>query len=277
MINVRWDDLEGYIAWLNTVTKKGPKERFRLPSEAEWEYAARAGTKTPYWWGDDVQQDGKVWANCDGCGSDWDDDKTAPVGQFPANPFGLYDTAGNVYEWVEDCWHENYEDAPDDGSAWLETNDGNCARRVIRGGSWYGVPGNLRSANRGRYRDDRPTHWFSSSPGPSGLAFSLCSFTLCSKALTGGRMMVDNTPKAVSACHELLKWLIPQLDKFPRLRRFTLGERLEQALLEVLELLVEAAYTRHKQPAAPGEPAAGGRSPPVAAGPRAGGRPYPAL
>jgi len=151
-VNVSWDDAVAYTDWLSDKTGK----KFRLPTEAEWEYAARASTTTRYWWGDEVQQGGKVWANCNGCGSDWDADKTAPVGQFFANPFGLYDTAGNVYEWVEDCWHENYDNAPENGSAWLETNDGNCALRVVRGGSWLGEPGNLRSANRlGRDRYDR--------------------------------------------------------------------------------------------------------------------------
>ena len=148
VLDVSWDDSEDYIAWLNTVTKKGPKERFRLPSEAEWEYATRASTTTIYWWGDEIQQDGGVWANCDGCSSKWDNEQTAPVGRLPANAFGMHDTAGNVYEWVEDCWHNNYENAPDDGSAWLETNDEDCDLRVIRGGSWYHYPGYLRSANR---------------------------------------------------------------------------------------------------------------------------------
>ena len=151
-VYVSWDDALAYTDWLSGKTGK----KFRLPTEAEWEYAARASKTTRYWWGDDFQQDGKVWANCDGCGSKWDKKHTAPVRQFPANPFGLSDTAGNVYEWVEDCWHENYSNAPDDGSAWLETNNGNCDRRVIRGGSWDGVPGSLRSANRtGIYRNGR--------------------------------------------------------------------------------------------------------------------------
>ncbi len=98
---------------------------------------------TRYWWGDDV---GSTNANCDGCGSLWDNKQTAPVGSFAANEFGLYDTAGNVREWVEDCWNGSYEGAPTDGSAWTS---GQCDSRVLRGGSWYINPKFLRSASRG--------------------------------------------------------------------------------------------------------------------------------
>ncbi len=120
----------------------------RLPTETEWEYAARAGTTTRYWWGDKIRENDKVWANCGGCGSEWDGRQTAPAGSFAPNPFGLQDTAGNVWEWVEDCWHDNYEGAPSDGSAWREADLGDCGRRVIRGGSWYSEPWNRRSASR---------------------------------------------------------------------------------------------------------------------------------
>jgi len=144
VIDVSWDDAQAYVFWLSEQTGK----RYRLPSEAEWEYAARGGTTTNYWWGDDIQRDGKVWANCYGCGSEWDGVQTTPVGSFPENPFGLYDTAGNVWEWVQDCWHDSYEGAPDDGSAWEESKGGNCGRRVARGGSWNDKPEDLRSANR---------------------------------------------------------------------------------------------------------------------------------
>ena len=147
VINVTWDDAQAYAEWLSLHTGK----RYRLPSEAEWEYSARAGTKWKYWWGDDIHQDGKVWANCDGCGSEWDKEKTAPVGSFAINPFGLYDTAGNAWEWLEDCWHDTYVNAPVNGSAWL---GGDCDQRVIRGGSWGGKPGNLQSANRSRLNRD---------------------------------------------------------------------------------------------------------------------------
>ncbi|WMJ09027.1 SUMF1/EgtB/PvdO family nonheme iron enzyme [Nitrosomonas sp. sh817] len=141
VINVTFLDAKAYAEWLSVETGK----KYRLPSEAEWEYVARAGTQTRYWWGDDI---GVSNANCVGCGSRWDERKTAPVGSFKANTFGLYDTAGNVWELVRDCWHDNYDNAPDDGSAWLEKNGGDCNRCVIRGGSWSNAPQNLRSAHR---------------------------------------------------------------------------------------------------------------------------------
>lgn len=141
VINVSWNDAQAYVQWLSKQTGK----QYRLPTEAEWEYAARAGTQTRYWWGDDI---GKNNAVCDGCGSQWDNKQTAPVGSLKANPFGLHDTAGNVWEWTQDCWHENYSSAPADGSAWLEKDGGDCGSRVVRGGSWYARPQSLRSADR---------------------------------------------------------------------------------------------------------------------------------
>ena len=141
VINVSWDDIQEFIAWLNGRTGGG----YRLPTESEWEYAARAGSESKYSWGDEI---GDSRANCDGCGSRWDDRRTAPVGSFPANAWGLHDVHGNVYEWVEDCWNDNYEGAPGDGSAWLS---GDCSRRVVRGGSWYYLPRYLRSSNRFRF------------------------------------------------------------------------------------------------------------------------------
>ena len=142
VINVSWDHAQAYVTWLEKKTGKP----YRLSSEAEWEYTARAGSTTRYWWGNDS---GKNNANCDGCGSRWDGKQTAPVGSFRPNDFGLSDTAGNVWEWVEDCWNENYHGAPSDGSAWL---GGNCSNRVLRGGSWSDTPGDLRSAYRLRIR-----------------------------------------------------------------------------------------------------------------------------
>ena len=121
-------------------------EAYRLPSESEWEYAARAGSTTRYSWGQDI---GRNRANCRGCGGRWDGDETAPAGSFAANGWGVHDMHGNVWEWVEDCWHENYARAPRDGSAW--TSGGNCGRRVLRGGFRFNVPVNLRSANRGSF------------------------------------------------------------------------------------------------------------------------------
>ena len=138
VIYVSWDDIQSFIAWLNARTGGN----FRLPTEAEWEYAARAGSTTKYSWGDSI---GSNRANCDGCGSRWDDDRTAPVGSFSANAWGLHDLHGNVWEWVQDCWNNSYAGAPTDGSAWTS---GDCGRRVYRGGSWYGYPRDVRSANR---------------------------------------------------------------------------------------------------------------------------------
>ena len=123
VVNVSWDDAKAYVDWLSGKTG----EEYRLLSESEWEYVTRAGTRTAYWWGDEI---GRNRANCLGCGSRWDGRQTAPVGSFSANGFGLYDVHGNVWEWVEDCY------------------EGDCSRRVLRGGSWNYFPGNLRSANR---------------------------------------------------------------------------------------------------------------------------------
>jgi formylglycine-generating enzyme required for sulfatase activity/lipoprotein NlpI len=138
VIYVSWDAAKAYVAWLSGKTGK----TYRLLTEAEWEYAARAGSTTAHYWGDGV---GKANANCKGCGSRWDNLQTSPVGSFPANAFGLYDMAGNVWEWVEDCYHENYDGAPSDGSAWIDVE---CRRRVVRGGSWISDPQLLRSAGR---------------------------------------------------------------------------------------------------------------------------------
>ena len=138
VINVSWNDAQAYVSWLSRKTGK----TYRLPSEAEWEYAARAGTTTRYWWGDDSGHDN---ANCRGCRSR-SDNQTAPVGSFSANPFGLYDVHGNVWEWVEDCVNYSYADAPTDGRAWVS---GNCSVRSIRGGSWNSYTGVIRAANRG--------------------------------------------------------------------------------------------------------------------------------
>lgn len=124
--DVSWDDAQQYLKWLTSVSGKP----YRLPSEAEWEYAARGGTATPYWWGPKMAT-GK--ANCKDCGPPWSPDQPANAGSFVANPYGLYDTSGSVWEWVADCWHNNFKDAPADGRVWDEPN---CQVRVIRGGSW---------------------------------------------------------------------------------------------------------------------------------------------
>ena len=159
VINVSWDDAQQYVAWLSKMTG----QPYRLLTEAEWEYAARAGTTTAYYWGDEI---GKGNANCNGCGSQWDNQQTSPVGSFAANQFGLYDMAGNVWQWVQDCYHDNYNGAPTDGSAWTS---GDCSRRVVRGGSWYNIPRVLRSA----YRDGlTPSTGTTASASGSGGRFT---------------------------------------------------------------------------------------------------------
>ncbi len=127
VIDVSWRDAQQYVGWLSQVTSAA----YRLLTEAEWEYAARAGSQSAYSWG---ESPGTGNANCDGCGSPWDLRQTAPVGSFNANAFGLHDMHGNVWEWVEDTWHDNFEGAPGDGSAWLQGGDPNF--RVVRGASW---------------------------------------------------------------------------------------------------------------------------------------------
>ena len=144
VINVSWEDVTtDYLPWLSRKTGK----TYRLLTEAEWEFAARAGNQTKYTWGDKI---GTNRANCDGCGSQWDTKQTAPVGSFDANAFGLHDMHGNVWEWVEDCWHGTYADAPTDGSAW--TSSCSEASRVLRSGSYRDSPQSLRSAYRTRIR-----------------------------------------------------------------------------------------------------------------------------
>ena len=155
VINVSWEDAKAYAGWLSEKTGK----EYRLLSESEWEYVARAGATTAYWWGDEI---GTGKANCDGCGSRWDDDRTAPVGWFEANAFGLYDVHGNVWEWVEDCWRGSYSGAPADGSVWV--SGGDCSKRVLRGGSWYFNPWHLRSANR---------NWYSAGFRNDGVGFRI--------------------------------------------------------------------------------------------------------
>ena len=150
MINVSWADAQAYVQWLSESTGAA----YRLPSESEWEYAARAGTTTPFHTGPTISTD---QANYDGNTeippSVYDSggrgryrERTTPVGTFAPNAFGLYDVHGNVSEWVEDCWHGDYSGAPSDGTAW--TTGGNCRRRVQRGGSWSDLPWYLRSAAR---------------------------------------------------------------------------------------------------------------------------------
>ncbi len=140
VINVSWDAAKQYVRWLSKVTGKA----YRLLTESEWEYAARAGSKTSYSWGN---APGTGNANCANCGSRWDGRGTAPVGSFRPNAFGLHDMHGNAGEWVEDVFHDRYDGAPADGSAWLRGGD--PSNRTHRDGSWLETANFLRSASRG--------------------------------------------------------------------------------------------------------------------------------
>jgi formylglycine-generating enzyme required for sulfatase activity len=137
VINVSWNDVKAYAAWLSRKTG----QNYRLLSEAEWEYAARAGSQTPFWWGSTITP---TQANYDGTADIYKGgvkgeyrQQTVPMNSFQPNPFGLYQVHGNVWEWVEDCWHDNYEGAPADGSAWISES---CGQHVLRGGSWASSP-----------------------------------------------------------------------------------------------------------------------------------------
>ena len=141
VINVSWFDAVAYLEWLSEQTGK----QYRLPTEAEWEYAARAGTPTPYHFGNTINTSQANFGGSLG--------RTVPVGQYEANDWDLHETAGNVSEWVQDCWHNSYKGAPVDGSAWEEEDcytSRPSHRHVARGGAWSDVPGYLRSAFRGR-------------------------------------------------------------------------------------------------------------------------------
>lgn len=154
VIHVSWNDASNYAQWLSEMTGR----RYRLPTEAEFEYASRAGSQTVYWWGDgqpdsvlenltgdrDISRSRRRWNDAF---EDYEDGYwgPSPVASFQANPFGLYDINGNVKEWVQDCWHDTYVRAPTDGSAWV--NQG-CASRVVRGADWTSTPNMARSAFR---------------------------------------------------------------------------------------------------------------------------------
>jgi formylglycine-generating enzyme required for sulfatase activity/class 3 adenylate cyclase len=150
--NISWNDAKQFVGWLAGTTRKA----YRLPSEAEWEYAARGGTQTKYWWGDRFQS-GMV--NCNNCADIGNVEQPAKIGSFRPNPFGLHDMGGGVDQWVEDCWHKNYQGAPADGSAWAK---GECGSHVIRSGSWKNDARYVRPSNRDGYDTNvrYPTHGF---------------------------------------------------------------------------------------------------------------------
>ena len=160
VVCVSWDDAQAYVKWLSHRTGAV----YRLPTEAEWEYAARAGTPTPRYYQDDLQcdyanglgQEGKSIADSGWVLAECSDDHvyTAPVASYAENHFGLFDMLGNVWEWTQDCWHDNYNNAPNNGSAWLEKDGGICSRRLVRGGSWILIPQSVRSALRNGFITD---------------------------------------------------------------------------------------------------------------------------
>jgi formylglycine-generating enzyme required for sulfatase activity len=139
--NISWNDAQQYVGWLSKVTK----QNYRLPTEAEWEYAARANTTTAYWWGTQMV-DGM--ANCKGCGGAYDASQPLKVGSFKANPFGLHDMTGGIAQWVADCWHPDYQGAPANGAA---REMANCREHVLRGGSWKNDPSYLTASSRDHY------------------------------------------------------------------------------------------------------------------------------
>lgn len=139
--DLSWDDAQQYVKWLSKMTGKP----YRLPTEAEWEYADRGGTTTAYWWGDQMR---KGNANCKDCGDPWHKEGPEAAGSFAPNPLGLYDMNGSVWEWVADCWHNSYQGAPADGHAW---DSPGCEMRVIRGGSWREGGNYMLSATRFKY------------------------------------------------------------------------------------------------------------------------------
>ena len=164
VIQVSWEDARDYVRWLSRETG----EQYRLLTEAEWEYVARAGTQTPRYWGEKESEQCRYANGYDRTGHAELEDNldpvscsdghggTAPVGMFEPNGFGLYDVLGNVVEWTQDCWNESYSGAPADGSAW---SSGDCSQRVLRGGSWNSGPDHLRSASRGHWAGAR-RGWF---------------------------------------------------------------------------------------------------------------------
>lgn len=150
VINVSWYDAKAYTSWLSEQTH----QTYRLPTEIEWEYSARANSETAFWYGNSVKPGYSV---CDSCGSQWDGVSSAPTGSQASNPFGLYDMHGNVAEWVEDCYHDSYQDAPTKNQIWLSDQ---CSSRVIRGGSWFDIPRVGHSSTRYRAEPElKASNW----------------------------------------------------------------------------------------------------------------------
>ena len=145
VIFVSWDDAYYYTKWLSKETG----HKYRLANEAEWEYLASGGKKTTFWWGYDEEPNR---AHCFGCGTNLDPRKPTKIGSFEPNPFGLYDTSGNVAEWVHDCWHGNYKGAPTYSEVW---EGGDCSYRVVRGGAYSTPPQSIRSAKRDKFKSDK--------------------------------------------------------------------------------------------------------------------------
>ena len=144
VVLVKWDDAYNFTKWLSEQTG----HKYRLPSEAEWEYAASGGKDSTFWWGFN-EEPGK--AHCFNCGSQFDPRKPAKIGKFQPNQFGLYDTAGNLSEWVYDCWHDSYAGAPNDGTVW---EGGDCIYRIARGGSYISPQQSIRTAKRDKFKSD---------------------------------------------------------------------------------------------------------------------------
>ncbi len=145
VFNVTWDDAYNYSKWLSRETG----EKYRLLSESEWEYVASGGKKTPFWWGYEME---KNKAHCFlGCNQELNTSIPMKAGSFEPNPFGVFDTQGNISEWVHDCWHDNYKGAPTDESVW---EGGDCTLRVVRGGAFISPEQSLRTASRDKYKSN---------------------------------------------------------------------------------------------------------------------------
>ena len=145
VIFISWDDAYYYTKWLSEETG----QKYRLANEAEWEYLASTAKKSTYWWGYEEERNR---AHCFGCGTNLDPRKPTKIGSFEANAFGLYDTSGNVAEWVHDCWHENYKGAPEYADVW---EGGDCSYRVVRGGAYSTPPQSIRNAKRDKFKSDK--------------------------------------------------------------------------------------------------------------------------